>query len=104
MFHKAGFAHSVEVWLDEKLAGGFYGELIGSVFFGESMFTIESKSSKSAFVLFAKAFEKAGGKMIDCQAYTENMARYGAVEIERNDFLARLKKLLKDPAISMPKF
>ena len=51
-----------------------------------------------------KAFEKAGGKMIDCQAYTENMARYGAVEIERNDFLARLKKLLKEPAISMPKF
>lgn len=104
LFHKAGFAHSVEVWLDEKLAGGFYGELIGSVFFGESMFTIESNSSKSAFVLFAKAFEKAGGKMIDCQAYTENMARYGAVEIERNDFLDRLKKLLKDPAISMPKF
>lgn len=92
-FHKAGYAHSVEVWHDGKLAGGFYGELIGSVFFGESMFTLESESSKTAFVLFARNFFANGGKMIDCQAYTDNMARYGAKEISREDFLTRLNEL-----------
>ena len=90
--HKAGYAHSIEVWKDGKLAGGFYGVLIGSIFCGESMFTIEPNSSKSAFVLFARAFQKAGGKLIDCQAYTENMARYGAANITRKKYLSLLKK------------
>lgn len=94
-FHKAGFAHSYEVWKEGKLVGGFYGELIGGVFFGESMFTLEDNSSKSAFVLFAQKFFEAGGKMIDCQAYTENMARYGGKEISREDFLARLNEWIK---------
>lgn len=86
-FFKAGYAHSIEVWKDGKLAGGFYGVLMGSVFCGESMFTIEPDSSKTAFVIFAREFFANGGKMIDCQAYTENMARYGAVEIPRDEFL-----------------
>ncbi|MCR4735025.1 MAG: leucyl/phenylalanyl-tRNA--protein transferase [Treponema sp.] len=96
-FHKAGFAHSIEVWKDGKLAGGFYGVLVGSVFCGESMFTIEPNSSKSAFVLFARAFEKAGGKLIDCQTYTQNMARYGAREITRKQYLTKLEKYSKLP-------
>jgi leucyl/phenylalanyl-tRNA--protein transferase len=94
-FYRAGYAHSIEVWKDGKLAGGFYGILLGSLFCGESMFTIEANSSKSAFVLFARAFEKAGGKLIDCQAYTENMARYGAREIPRKEYLAELEKYSK---------
>ena len=94
-FHKAGYAHSIEAWKDGKLAGGFYGILIGSVFCGESMFTIEPNSSKSAFVLFARAFQKAGGKLIDCQSYTENMERYGARDITRKQYLAKLEKYSK---------
>lgn len=90
-FHRAGYVHSVEVWYNGKLVGGFYGELIGSVFFGESMFTIEDNSSKSAFVLFAQAFAEAGGTLIDCQVYTENMERYGAHEISREEFIAWLE-------------
>lgn len=69
----------IEVWSEGKLAGGFYGVLIGAVFCGESMFTVEDNSSSSAFVLFARAFKQCGGKMIDCQVYTDNMARYGSV-------------------------
>ena len=94
-FHKAGYAHSIEVWKDGKLAGGFYGILLGSLFCGESMFTIEPNSSKSAFVLFARAFQKAGGKLIDCQSYTENMERYGARNITRKQYLAKLEKYSK---------
>lgn len=85
--HKLGYAHSFEVWHEDKLVGGFYGVLLGSVFCGESMFTKESSSSSSAFVLFAKAFEKCGGKMIDCQVYTPNMARYKGIELPRNEFV-----------------
>lgn len=96
-FHKEGFAHSFEVWHDNRLVGGFYGVLIGSVFCGESMFTIEPDSSKSAFALFAQVFFAAGGKMIDCQCYTDNMARYGAVEIPREDFLALEREVLFTP-------
>ena len=96
-FHKAGYAHSIEVWKEGKLVGGFYGILLGSVFCGESMFTIEPNSSKSAFVLFARSFQKAGGKLIDCQTYTENMARYSAREITRKQYLAKLEKYAKVP-------
>ena len=96
-FHKAGYAHSIEARKDGKLVGGFYGILVGSVFCGESMFTIEPNSSKSAFVLFARAFQKAGGKLIDCQTYTENMARYGAREITRKQYITKLEKYSKIP-------
>ncbi len=90
--YELGYAHSFEVWHDEKLVGGFYGELFGALFCGESMFTIESNSSSSAFVLFAQKFRECGGKMIDCQAYTDNMARYGAKEISREEYLKKAKK------------
>lgn len=90
--HKRGYAHSVEAWLDGKLAGGFYGVLIGRLFCGESMFTEVSGSSKEAFVHFAKAFAEAGGLLIDCQMYTENMARYGGEEISRAEYKKLLRK------------
>ena len=59
------------------------------------MFTIEPNRSKSAFVLFARDFQKAGGKLIDCQSYTENMERYGARDITRKQYLAKVEKYSK---------
>lgn len=96
-FHKAGYAHSFEVWKDGKLCGGFYGVLIGSIFFGESMFTLEPDSSKSAFALFMEAFKNAGGIILDSQSYTENIARYGAKNISRDAFLRIEKDALYTP-------
>lgn len=92
--HKKGYAHSYEVWHDTELVGGFYGIEIGSVFFGESMFTLESNSAKSAFCKFAKEFFANGGKLIDCQAYTDNMSRFGAEEISRERFFELEKEYL----------
>lgn len=86
-FHEAGYAHSFEVWNGDNLVGGFYGILIGSVFCGESMFTKETDSSKSAFILFMKAFIECGGIIVDSQTYTDNIARYGAKNISRTAFL-----------------
>ncbi len=98
-FHENGFAHSVEVWHDGKLAGGLYGILIGSVFCGESMFTVESDSAKSAFVIFARSFFDCGGKMIDSQVYTDNIARYGAQQMLRDEFLFYEQRLLRLPLV-----
>mgnify|MGYP002624699492 CR=1 FL=1 len=96
-FHKAGYAHSVEVWLGTELVGGFYGVLLGSVFCGESMFTKASDSAKSAFVLFARAFASCGGRLIDSQSYTDNIARYGAKNISRTAFLRLEEDFLFTP-------
>ncbi|MBQ9494077.1 MAG: leucyl/phenylalanyl-tRNA--protein transferase [Treponema sp.] len=89
-----GIAHSVEAWLGNELAGGFYGVLIGKVFCGESMFTLLPNAGKSAFILFMRAFETCGGKLVDSQVYTENIARYGARNISRAAFLRMESELL----------
>lgn len=85
--HRQGIAHSFEVWQDGVLAGGFYGVLIGSVFCGESMFTTIAESTKCGFVHFVENFRKCGGKLIDSQVYTDNIARYGGRNISRTAFL-----------------
>jgi leucyl/phenylalanyl-tRNA--protein transferase len=95
--HKLGIAHSVEAWYDDDLAGGFYGVLIGRIFFGESMFTERSESSKSAFVKFVQAFRDCGGKLIDSQVYTDNISRFGARNISREAFLHLERQLLFEP-------
>ncbi|WP_457625947.1 leucyl/phenylalanyl-tRNA--protein transferase [Persephonella sp.] len=93
--HEMGYAHSVEVYLNGKLVGGLYGVSLGGVFFGESMFHLVPDASKVAFVHLVKRLEKWGFDMIDCQQSTPHMARFGAVEIPRREFLDILKKSLK---------
>lgn len=88
--HKMGIAHSIEAWLDGELVGGLYGVAVGSVFCGESMFTHVSDSTKCAFATFAKAGFANGIRLIDCQARTNNLARYGADDIPRDKFMEHL--------------
>ena len=96
---RCGAAHSVEVWRGNTLVGGLYGVLVGQVFFGESMFSLEPETSKSALALFVDAFRNCGGKLIDCQVYTSNLARFGARNISRTAFL-RLEKDFLPEALS----
>ena len=95
--HKRGFAHSIECYQDGKLVGGFYGTCIGRIFGGESMFSLVSDATKIAFVTFAKRAAEYGIQLIDCQCYTDNMARYGACHIPRKDFLDMLKMYGSSP-------
>lgn len=99
-FHRLGYAHSFETWQNGRLVGGFYGVLIGKVFFGESMFAIEPEASKAVFAEFAKHFFGNGGKLIDSQIYTDHIARFGGKNISRSAFL-RLEKdfLFSKPSI-----
>ncbi len=97
--HKLGYAHSVETYLDGKLVGGLYGIALGGTFFGESMFHKVSDASKVAFVHLVRKLKELDFDMIDCQQSTPHMARFGAVEIPRKEFLERLSNSLKKPTI-----
>lgn len=92
--HALGFAHSIETWIDGRLAGGFYGVAIGRMFFGESMFARERDASKIAFVDGVRWLATRGFEMIDCQMHTDHLESLGARELPREDFLQRLKELI----------
>ncbi len=92
--HKKGFAHSVESWSGEQLAGGLYGIAIGKVFFGESMFARETDASKVAFATLVHKLQNDGFELIDCQQQTRHLASFGARPISRAEFLQRLAELI----------
>lgn len=91
--HAAGYAHSIETWIDGALAGGLYGVAIGRAFFGESMFTRIPDASKIAFVHLVRYLERQQFGIIDCQMRTAHLARFGAREIPRREFLAHVEAL-----------
>ena len=94
--HHLGIAHSVEVWLNEELVGGFYGLQLGKVFFGESMFSKVSNASKAALIYFCLHCLREGIQVIDCQQSTPHLMSLGAKEISRDNFLQLLEKYLVD--------
>lgn len=93
--HQAGFAHSVEAWYDDRLAGGLYGVSLGGSFFGESMFHHESNASNVALVNLVRRLQKWGFDLIDCQVATAHLVRMGAEEVPRRRFLQELGVSLK---------
>jgi leucyl/phenylalanyl-tRNA---protein transferase len=97
--HRLGWAHSVEAWRDGRLAGGLYGVAIGGLFAGESMFHRETDASKVALVGLVEALkdEHAAGRLLDVQWSTSHLASLGVIEVERGDYLARLRDALALP-------
>ena len=93
--HESGFAHSIEAWEGDRLAGGLYGVSLGKCFFGESMFTRVSNASKVAFVVLVNHLKSQGFAMIDCQITTGHLTRFGAREISRARYLDELDQALK---------
>jgi leucyl/phenylalanyl-tRNA--protein transferase len=95
--HELGYAHSAETWIDGELAGGLYGVVIGGMFYGESMFHRSTDASKLAFVHLVRRLQQQGPGMIDCQMHTPHLQRFGAREIPRREFAARLAELVNLP-------
>ncbi len=85
--HLKGWAHSVEVWQDDRLVGGLYGVAIGSVFSGESMFATVSNASKFGFITLAKWLTDRNFSLIDCQSHTNHLETLGAKDIPRAEFM-----------------
>jgi leucyl/phenylalanyl-tRNA---protein transferase len=95
--HEAGFAHSVEVWNHDALAGGLYGVSLGKCFFGESMFARQDNASKVGLVTLVRVLKKWAFQLIDCQVTTHHLVRMGAREISRRQFISELKQALQSP-------
>ena len=88
--NRMGHAHSVETFLDGELVGGLYGVAIGGVFFGESMFTRARDASKAALVHLVARLRLGGFRLLDTQFLTTHLAQFGAVEVPRDVYKARL--------------
>ncbi len=97
--YRLGLAHSVETWIDGKLAGGLYGVSIGRMFYGESMFARATDASKIALACLVAFLRSHGCPMIDCQQQTEHLASLGARPIARAAFIEQLQNLIDQPGI-----
>jgi leucyl/phenylalanyl-tRNA---protein transferase len=92
--HKLGFAHSVEVWLEDQLAGGLYGVHIGGVFFGESMFHNVRDASKVGLVALVERLRERAFLLLDTQWVTAHLTQFGTYEIPKSEYMEILGKAI----------
>ena len=96
--HQAGYAHSVETWVDGELVGGLYCVAIGRAVFGESMFARQTDASKIALAALVCLCRRNGITLIDCQQKTGHLASLGAKEMPRRQFAAHVANARNEPA------
>ena len=92
--HKLGFAHSVEAWQDDQLAGGLYGVALRGGFFGESMFHHVTDASKVALRALVDRLRERGYALLDVQWVTPHLATFGAIDVSRRRYLKMLEHAL----------
>ncbi|MEY4764694.1 MAG: hypothetical protein RI907_1367 [Pseudomonadota bacterium] len=90
--------HSVETWVDGELVGGLYGVHVGRMFYGESMFALQTDASKIALSALICLCRREGIELIDCQQETSHLASLGARPIPRSEFESHLNKVVDAPA------
>ncbi len=96
--HRWGFAHSVECWAGAEMVGGLYGVAIAGAFFGESMFARATDASKIALVHLVARLDFGGYRLLDTQFLTDHLARFGAIEVSRQEYRDRLEAALSADA------
>lgn len=92
--HVRGHAHSIECRLGDELVGGLYGVRLAGAFFGESMFSRVNDASKVALAYLVCRLKVGGFRLLDCQFITDHLASLGAVEIDRDHYVALLDSAL----------
>ena len=98
--HRYGFAHSIEVWDENRqLIGGLYGLKIGSIYFGESMFHTASNASKLAFWGLMRLCEQSNVELVDCQLPNDHLMSLGATTLARPEFLMQLETLISSRSV-----
>ncbi len=93
--HRLGYAHSVETWDGDDLAGGLYGVSFAGAFFGESMFHRRPDASKVALVYLVRHLKERGFLLLDTQYITPHLESLGAREVTRDDYMERLNLALR---------
>jgi leucyl/phenylalanyl-tRNA--protein transferase len=97
--HDLGHAHSVEIWLDDRLVGGLYGVTLGKVFFGESMFSQARDASKVALVHLVAKLRHMGLALIDCQLPSAHLENLGSRMVPRGEFESMLAMHCQGPDV-----
>ncbi len=97
--HAMGHAHSIEVWDGTALVGGIYGVALGTMFFGESMFSGVSGGSKVALAALAAILRGWGWELIDAQVENPHLLRMGASHLPREAFLAHVRQAVRQPGL-----
>lgn len=92
-----GYAHSIEILHQGELVGGLYGVALGKVFYGESMFSLQSNASKVALFVLCQTMQLRGGQLIDCQVMSDHLRSMGASGWTRGDFMFALKEYAQAP-------
>jgi leucyl/phenylalanyl-tRNA--protein transferase len=92
--HRLGYAHSVEVWRGEELAGGVYGVALRGAFFAESMFHRATDMSKVALFFLVQLLKEKGFTLLECQFLTDHLASLGALEIDHDVYMSQLERAL----------
>jgi leucyl/phenylalanyl-tRNA--protein transferase len=92
--HKMGFAHSIEVWNDNRLVGGLYGVALRAAFFGESMFSRTTDASKIALVHLMARLKTGGFHILDAQFTNPHLVQFGITEISRDAFQEKLAQAM----------
>ena len=90
--HELNRAHSIEVWLEDRLVGGLYGVQVGGAFMAESKFHRVTNASKVALAALVKHLKLHGFLLLEVQYMTDHLGRFGAREISRADYLRELKR------------
>ncbi len=93
--HMAGLAHSVEIYVSNRLAGGLYGVALGGAFFGESMYSSEPMASQVALVHLISHLRKTGFLLLDIQFTSTHLERFGTREIPAAEFQNLLRRALR---------
>ncbi len=92
--HRLGFAHSVEAWQGDELAGGLYGVALRGAFFGESMFHRTTDASKVALAALVDRLRSRDYLLLDTQWVTPHLQQFGALDIPRIRYLRMLARAL----------
>ena len=95
--YELGYAHSVEAWSKNKLAGGLYGVALGGAFFGESMFHRVTDASKMTLVALVEHLRAHKFALLDTQWVTPHLQQFGAIEIPRDQYLKLLRRAVELP-------
>ena len=96
--HKLDIAHSIECWSKKKLIGGLYGVHLGKCFFGESMFSTISNTSKFCLLYLIAILIKNNFLLLDSQFYNKHLTQFGAYEISDKEYQKKLNASLQNRA------
>ena len=99
-FHRAGYAHSLEVWHHNELAGGIYGVAIGGFFAGESMFHLQTDASKVALAWLVRHLQAQGFTLFDVQIENPHTAQFHLTTISREEYIQRLEAAVLQEGVS----